>query len=377
MKKFLFFLLITSSIFAQEFKFIMMCDSRGPYVGVNDSILIPIVNHANLNHPDAKFVFFPGDMVDGNVFTPEKTVKELLHWKEVVSAFYNNPNMIEPKIFVTVGNHEIRNREDEKNFRLIFNNMPQNGPEDEKGLTYSFNFNKVHFAVINTDKYYYGIPEDTADDRRDWHYIKHLDWLEKDLKTARENGNKIIVVGHEMAFPTGGHLKDGLPNLQSNLTIPLDSTRKWFLNQRDQFWKILVDNDVSAYLCGHEHLYSRLSVNGIYQIISGSCGAPVYYHNPVFGDTTTILKPGQEMSYKDALPYYKILNYNYKPGENAQASEDFLGLRAFTYLALSVKEDKIIVETFGAFPKEGTLNVMGTDINLLDKFEIPFVKTKN
>jgi len=37
--------------------------------------------------------------------------------------------------------------------------------------------------------------------------------------------NHIFVLGHEMPFPIGGHLRDGLPNLGLKLTLPLDSTR--------------------------------------------------------------------------------------------------------------------------------------------------------
>jgi hypothetical protein len=377
MQKIILIILFSSSLFAQSFKFIAMTDSRGKYLGVNDSVLKPFVNHILKNHDDVKFVLFPGDMVDGNIYYPERTIRELLHWSELMTPFYNNPKMIYPKVFVTVGNHEVRNREDEKNFRILFNQMPQNGPDDEKGITYSFDYNNVHFTIVNTNRFYYGNPDDTSDDRRDWHYIKHLDWIENDIKTARDYGAKhIIVAGHEMPFPTGGHLRDGLPNLQLNLSLPLDSTRQWFLNQRDKFWEILTKYNAAMYICGHEHLYSRLSVGGVYQLLTGSCGAPLYYHNPRFGDTTTIKKPGQEMIYSEAIPYFKILNYDYKEGGNAQVSNDFVGLRAFTYLAITVLDEKIIIETYGAFPKEGTLNEMGSEIMLLDKFEILSAKNK-
>jgi hypothetical protein len=363
--------LTTIPVLAQNFKFAVMSDSRGKYDGVNEPVLSALVEHLITNHPEIKFLIFPGDMVDGNRTDPDRTVSELLNWKRVMEPVYNHPGMIDPKIWVTVGNHEVQHYKDEENFRKVFPDMPKNGPDDELGLTYYFEHDNVRFVVINSDRWYYGDPEDTTDDKRDWHYIKHLDWVEKVLKDGEEKENKhIFVVSHEMPFPVGGHLRDGLPYLGMNLTLPLDSTRQWYLNQRNMFWKLLVDYNVPAYFCGHEHLYSRQSVDGVFQIITGSAGAPVYYFNSKYGDNPQEKKRGQELTYDEALPYYKVLNYNYGPGGNAQASDDFVGIRAFHYSVVEVDGDKISVQTFGVPPKEGTLSEMEGDIKLIDSFNV-------
>ncbi len=359
-----------SSTFAQNFKFAGMSDSRGRYTGVNDSVFIPLVNHLMENNGDIKFLVFPGDLISGNKNSSEETRKQLEHWKDIMQPVYDNPNLIGPKIWLSVGNHEIQKTDDENNFRQEFPYMYMNGPEDEKGLTYSFDYDSVHFVFVTTDKWHYS-EADEGEGSRDWHYVKHLDWLENDLKTARENGSKyIFVMGHETAFPIGGHLRDGLPNLGMNFKLPLDSTRKWYLNQRDMFWKVLEKYNVSAYLCGHEHLYGRESINGIYQIITGSCGAPLYHFNPEYGDNPEKKQNGQELTYNEALPYYKVLDYNYGPGGNAQASKDFVGKRAFVYVVVNVTPKNVEVETYGAEPKEGINNLLGTQIHLLDKFII-------
>ncbi len=136
------------------------------------------------------------------------------------------------------------------------------------------------------------------------------------------------------------------------------------------FWKLLVDYNVPAYFCGHEHLYSRQSVDGVFQIITGSAGAPVYYFNSKYGDNPEVKKRGQELTYDEALPYYKVLNYNYGPDGNAQASDDFVGIRAFHYSIVEVDGDKINVLTFGVPPKEGTMNEMEGEITLIDSFDV-------
>jgi len=363
-----FFLILNVAQFGQNFKFIAMSDSRGSNLGVNKKVLSALVENMIKTQPDAKFVLFAGDLVDGSKTNPEQTVSELLHWKEVMSPIYNNPNMVWPKIWVVVGNHEVQHPKDEANFRKIFPDVFLNGPSDEKGISYSFDYEKHHFVFVTSDRWYYGKPNDTTDDKRDWHYIKNLDWLENDLKAARERDVKdIFVVSHEPAFPIGGHLHDALPNLGVNLKLPLDSTRQWYLNQRNEFLRILKTYKVTAYICGHEHLYGRESVDGVYQIVAGSSGAPLYYFNPTFDEPKN---PEHEFSYEEAVPYYKTLHYFYGQGENSQASKDFVGKRAFEYVVFDVKKNKVDVTTYGAYPKEKTNDKLGSDITIIDKFSI-------
>jgi hypothetical protein len=288
-----------------------------------------------------------------------------------MKPIYDNENMVWPKLWPVVGNHEVQHRKDEDNFRKLFPDVFSNGPDDEKGLSYSFDYENTHFAIINTDRWYYGNPLDTTDDRRDWHYIKHMEWLENDLKNALVRGMKhTFVFSHEMAYPIGGHLRDGLPNLGRKFLVPLDSTRQWYLNRRNKFLQILKDNDVDAHVCGHEHIYGRQSVNGIYQIITGSAGAPLYQFNPVYRVDADSLYPGEEMSYQDAIPHYNILNYHFGPGLNSQASKDFVGIRAFNYTVFDVQEDFVIVKTYGVYPKENSNTEMKGDIEQIDGFVI-------
>jgi len=352
----------------QNLKFIAMSDSRGSNKGVNKKVLSSLVEHMMRNQPDAKFVIFAGDLVNGSKTNPTETIEQLLHWKEIMAPIYNNPKMVWPKIWVVVGNHEVQHPKDEENFRKIFPDVFLNGPTDEKGISYSFDYEKHHFVFVTSDRWYYGKPNDTTDDKRDWHYIKNLDWLEKDLMEARKREvSDIFVISHEPAFPIGGHLRDGLPNLGLNLKLPLDSTRQLYLNQRNEFLRILKEYKVTAYICGHEHLYGRESVDGIYQIVAGSSGAPLYYLNPKYDEPKN---PEQEFTYEQAIPYYQTLNYFYGPGENSQASRDFWGMRAFEYVLFDVKKSKVQVTTYGAFPKENSNTEPGSEIKIIDRFTI-------
>ncbi|MCH7774673.1 MAG: metallophosphoesterase [Bacteroidetes bacterium] len=367
----LFSFIFMPDLFAQEFTFATMSDSRGKDRGSNEIVLSALATHLVANQKEVKFLMFMGDMVDGSDDYPDTTLAELIYWKKIMSPVYNNSNMVWPYIYPVIGNHEARHPNDEDNFRSVFNNVIMNGPSDEKGLTYSFDYMNVHFVCVDTERWYYGDPDDLSDDRRDWHYVKHLDWLRNDLQKANErNVNYIFVFGHDVPFPIGGHLHDGLPNLGEDFILPIDSTKQWYVDQRDKFWQILVDFKVSAYLCGHEHIYGRQAIGGVYQIVAGSAGAPLYEFNPTFSEHPDSIKPYEEMSYNDAIPYYKELNYNYGPGKNSQRSKDFFGLRAFHYAIFNVKKNKVEVKIYGAFPKEKISYEMNGEIELIDKFEI-------
>jgi predicted phosphodiesterase len=366
-------LLISNSLLAEGFKFVAMSDSRGFDNGVNTPVLSALLNHMLKTNPDIKFVIFAGDMVNGHKHDPARTKRELLHWKEVMAPIYNSPNIVWPGVWPVVGNHEIRHRDDENNFRDVFQNVYMNGPKDQKGLSYSFDFGNSHFTIINTDAWYYGDITDTTDDRRDWHYIKYMDWLENDIKSAYERGvEHIFTFSHEMPFPIGGHLRDGLPNLGKNFNGVLDSTRQWYLDRRDRFWNMMKKYKADAHICGHEHIYGRQKVEGVFQILNGSSGAPLYNFNPLPKDSiTNNTKMGwHEMTYKEALPFYEVLNYSHGLGKKSQRSESFVGYKAFNYSVYEVFDKKVIVKTYGAFSKEDDNTVIGSEIKLIDEFII-------
>jgi len=152
--------------------------------------------------------------------------------------------------------------------------------------------------------------------------------------------------------------------------FPMDSTQTWYMAQRQKVIDILDKYDVSAHICGHEHLYSRQKVNNVFEIIAGSAGAPLYNFNPVYRENPDTHYVWEEMSYTNALPYYQALNYFYGPGENSQASRNFVGKKAFNYVVFDVQKETIHATTYGAFsdPKDNT-RMIG-EITIIDKFDL-------
>ena len=163
-----------------------------------------------------------------------------------------------------VGNHEAETPEDMTWVRSAYSSLPflvNEGPTGCETTTYSFDYGNAHFVSINI--YYNG----TTDAGTDGDIVDALyNWLAADL--AANTKPAVFVIGHEPAYPQFAHVGDSLDGHPDN---------------RDRFWKLLNDEKVIAYLCGHTHYYSALqqSQTGAYpcdaftwQIDCGNSGNP-------------------------------------------------------------------------------------------------------
>ena len=136
----------------------------------------------------------------------------------------------------------------------VLSQIPQNGPDEEKGMTFSF---------TNQNAFFIGMDEFMPD------YENRLNqnWLDEQL--AANILPHVFVYGH-------------LPAVA--VTEDLSSMAYYPLN-RDAFWESLGDGGCQVYLCGHSHLYNRATitvtdVNGkttppITQLIVGGGGGPL------------------------------------------------------------------------------------------------------
>jgi len=235
---FLIILSITSTCFA-DFRFVVMGDSRGNDDGINTEIFRTILEKTEGDKPD--FIVFVGDLITGSKHTDTHRDR-LLKWKDMVEEFAI-------PIYIVVGNHEIESETSEGILQSIFK-MPENGPRDLKGLTYSFDYEDAHFVIVNTDRY------------KDSHRVgsNQLEWLKRDFEKNKEKS--IFVFGHEPAFPMYSHTGSSLDR------YPVE---------RDELWNIFKEYGVAIYFCGHEHLYNRSNHDGVYQVISGGAGASLGY----------------------------------------------------------------------------------------------------
>lgn len=78
-----------------------------------------------------------------------------------------------------------------------------------------------------------------------------VEWLKQTLDLAPASFRYRFVVGFEPAYP-------------SSTTFTSKT-----LSNRDDFWKVLVSNNVLAYFSSKEHVFDRSNRNGVWQVISG------------------------------------------------------------------------------------------------------------
>jgi hypothetical protein len=165
--------------------------------------------------------------------------------------------------YPVVGNHEAETPEDMAWLRSfnpggsalpnIVNVGPGGpGPTGSVETCYSFDWGCGHFVVIN--EYFTG----TVDNDPTGAISAALrTWLDADL--AASTRPLKLVFGHEPAYPQPDaepphrlrHLGDSLDLDPAN---------------RDDFWNLLASRGVKAYICGHTHDYSIITVNGVWQI---------------------------------------------------------------------------------------------------------------
>ena len=199
---------------------------------IHDAVAKKMMDEIKLNPTSQTMVLMNGDLVQfgstetswtNEFFDPQYTnIQEMLA---------NLPYL------TTMGNHEGQG--------LLFGKyFPY--PEYASGrFYYSFDYGPVHFAVL--DQYTDYSPGSTQ-------YI----WLENDLASSKKTWKMIL--DHEpgwTAFPTtGGHGNN--------------------INVQNYIQPLCLKYGVQFVFSGHDHYYSRASVNNVIHITTGGGGAPLY-----------------------------------------------------------------------------------------------------
>jgi len=113
---------------------------------------------------------------------------------------------------------------------------------------FSFDYAGVHFTLLNSEE------QDNTGRITGTQY----DWLVDDL-TNTTNSMK-FVFAHQPMYPLA-HIRSGL---DTNMT------------EMNRLQQLFEDKNVTLFAAGHDHLFDRLTVNGVVHIIAGGGGAPLY-----------------------------------------------------------------------------------------------------
>jgi predicted phosphodiesterase len=205
-------------------------------------------------HEKVDFIFFTGDLAVRGFESPAEADSVLKDWRFVLDTLlYHNI-----KVYACRGNNDVNSREA---WDSLFSGpylFPQNGPENEKNITYAIEYD--NFLFIALDQY------------AAFHKINQT-WLDGLLETR--SSKFIFAASHEPAFK--------LFNSSCLGAYP---------EERDRFWESLTDAGAKAYFCGHDHFYDHAIIedndvnsnNDVHQVIAGTGGTSLFGDSEYNGD---------------------------------------------------------------------------------------------
>lgn len=163
-------------------------------------------------YPESKFIVSAGDQVDEGT--------NVKHWKYLLNS---TDKLLDLPMMPTTGNHE------DEGAVLTENYVLPNVPEQDldSGVYYSYDYNDVHFTVLNTN-----------DDEDDKLSDAQIEWLKNDIKSSDAKWK--IVVMHKAIYSNGSHFDDGEVE-----------------GMRYQLSTLLPYLGVDLVLQGHDHAYLR------------------------------------------------------------------------------------------------------------------------
>ena len=233
----------------QNWKFVVVGDTRGP--SASDPVNLTIMREigSQITNVRPAFVLVPGDLA----YTGSLT--NFQRFKAGFAAVYSAGIPVYP----VLGNHDAN---DVTSYRTVFgSDVPDNGPAAEKDRTYFFNYQNA--LIVGLDVYV---------------SLNRINqsWLNAVLATNK--APHVFTFAHSPAFKVNH--ADCLDDYPTN---------------RDAFWNSLRSVGSRIYWCGHDHFYDRLRLadtdgipeNEVYQIISGAGGAPTTTSYDYNGNNTT------------------------------------------------------------------------------------------
>lgn len=190
-----------------------------------------------------QFIIFPGDEIIGLTPNEAELINQWEYWTNIEMAWFHDNNI---PIYNTTGNHTAYDKVSERVFKKCNSHLPENGPKNQKRLSYYIVKDELIIIFINT----------MCHDLGGEGHIE-LEWLEKVL-SEHNNIKYKFVVGHHPIHPVGTMISDYELNIHNQNGINV--------------WNIFKKHKVFAYLCSHILDYDIQIHDGILQILSGGAG---------------------------------------------------------------------------------------------------------
>jgi len=228
-------------------------DIPEPWYGY-DSAITFFLNNVKKENPN--YVLVAGDLVNGHWWDGKKCIEHM--GAIYYSGWIRRMEKFGFKYFTAIGDHELGDDPwPIEKIKLIphfeevyrkYLKMPENGPENKKGLSYYIRNGYLLIITIST----FEVINDTM-------HIdvcgEQLKWLDNILKENKDAKFKIIQ-GH---VPIWGEIKG-----RSTSFLMIEKGKE------SNFYQTIKNHGVDLYLCGEFHDVTVLESDGIWQIVHGS-----------------------------------------------------------------------------------------------------------
>jgi hypothetical protein len=223
-----------------EFKLLLFGDNRpdSQYAPVQPQNYLDLIDLAIEEDPHV--VIHSGDFV----YRVENNHEEnLLAWEHFNNATDKLGHYA--PIYGVLGNHDTGSRTGTRLLSYFFDAFEM---YDEPSAYYSFDYAGVHITILDSEEL--GYEGRIIGDQ--W------EWLVEDLTSS--SAPMKFVIAHRPMYP--------LSHIGDSFDVNED--------ERVRLQQLFEDTNVTLFGCGHDHLYNRMTVNGVTNIISGGAGAPLY-----------------------------------------------------------------------------------------------------
>lgn len=291
---------VTTADGGKDVTFFHMTDPQSQNDRQYSEAWLPVLKAAFTKYPDAAFIANSGDLVDqGN------NNKQWQGMFDVGGDYLRNTYQMP-----TSGNHEDMGQEATVNY-FVLPNVPEQ--DTETGVYYSFDYNNVHFAVLNTNL----LTDDDALTE------EQLDWLKADMQKSTADWKFVML--HKAPYSQGSHYKD-----DDVCAI------------RDQLGALMPQLGVDMVFEGHDHVYMRTASLDSNQIVKTKLvylekDGEVFTAQEQPTGTTYVISGTAGVKTYNTNDLSAVLEYIPKP-------EASFGLDAPMYTAVEIK-DKVLYMT--------------------------------
>ncbi len=191
-----------------------------------------------------QFICFPGDEIMGLTNNRDRLRRQWSYFFETELSWLDRDAV---PVYHSSGNHTVYNRMSEAVFRETMAHLPQNGPPDQRSLSYFVRRGDLLMIFVNTLWTGTG-GEGTLETA----------WLQETLERNADAKHK-LVFGHHPVWTVNGYAGAYQRNLERD--------------QGRRLWDALTRHGALAYVCSHILAFDAQVHSGVLQICSAGAGA--------------------------------------------------------------------------------------------------------